>query len=82
MEVKVYLLPCLDPGNPQKASLRSSLLPAGVFEKKNPDYYIGGLIFDAKSMMDIKETNDTKKWKNDIENRIKGAKKTGRQHCP
>jgi len=72
---KVYLLPRLDPKNPTQLALRSTLLPTGVIEGKNPDYYIGGMFFDAKSMMNIQNTGDPQKWKSAIENRIKDAKK-------
>ena len=72
---KVYLLPRLDPKNPVHAALRSTLLPPKVKESKNPDYYIGGLLFDGKSMMRIKRGGSKKKYHNDILNRIKDAKK-------
>ena len=71
---KVYLLPRLDPKNPIEAPLRSILHPKGVPDKKNPDFYIGGKLFDGKSMMDVKETGNTDKYHNDILNRIKSAK--------
>lgn len=71
---KVYLLPRLDPGNPVEAALRPILHPAGVPEGKNADFYIGGKLFDAKSMMGIKP-GDQDKYHNDIINRIKSAKK-------
>lgn len=71
---KVYLLPRLDPGNPVEAALRPILHPAGVPEGKNPDFYIGEKLFDAKSMMGIKP-GDQDKYHNDILNRIKSAKK-------
>ena len=72
---KVFLLPRLDPQNPIQAPLRASLLPPGVKDRKNPDFYIGGLLFDGKSMMDIERSEDCKKYHNDILNRIKSAKK-------
>ena len=71
---KVYLLPRLDPRNREQAALRSTLLPDGVITDKNPDFYIGGLLFDGKSMMNITNHGELKKWKNAIENRIKSAK--------
>ena len=71
---KVYLLPRLDPKNREEAALRHILLPSGVFENKNPDFYIGGLFYDGKSMMKVRKTNDKKKHHNDILNRIKSAK--------
>ena len=72
---KVYLLPRLDPQNPTQAPLRASLLPPGVKERKNPDFYIGGLLFDGKSMMGIERSEDSNKYHNAILNRIKSAKK-------
>lgn len=72
---KIYLLPRLDPINPEQATLRNSLLPDGVFEGKNPDFYIGGMFFDGKSMMNIENQGDPDKWKSAIEKRIKTAKK-------
>lgn len=72
---KVYLLPRLDPGNPKQAPLRSSLLPKGVPDRKNPDFFIGGMLFDGKSMMDVVKSTDKKKHHNDILNRMKSAKK-------
>jgi hypothetical protein len=71
---RVYLLPRLDPDSKYLAPLRQSLLPPGVFERKNPDFYIGGRLFDGKSMLGIKRsTND--KYHNTILNHIKAAKK-------
>lgn len=67
---KVYLLPRLDPTDPNEAPLRIVLLPPGVFEKKNPDFYIGGLLFDGKSMLNVKGD-----YHNAILNHLKGAKK-------
>lgn len=72
---KVYLLPRLDPKNPEQAVLRSKLLPQKVFEGKNPDFYIGGLLFEGKSMMKLQQGGNKKKYHNDILNRIKDAKK-------
>ena len=72
---KVYLLPRLDPRDYTLAPLRSTLLPSGVFPNKNPDFYIGGMLFDGKSMMGIKPNGSKKKYHNDILNRIKEAKK-------
>ena len=71
----VYLLPRLDPKNPVQASLRSTLLPPRVIEGKNPDYYIGGMLFDGKSMMGLQRSGDKKKYHNAILNHIKTAKK-------
>lgn len=74
LKSKVYLLPRLDPKNAVEKALRSTLLPPGVFENKNPDFYIGGKIYDGKSMLKVRKTNDKKKHHNDILNRIKSAK--------
>ena len=68
--IKVYLLPCIDPRDKNLSSLRSVLHPPGVPEGKNPDFLIGGLLFDGKSLMDITTT----KYKNAIEKRIKSGK--------
>lgn len=73
-DVKVYLLPRLDPMNPSQMALRKTLFPAGVKEGKSPDYYINGRFFDAKSMLNIQITDDLDKQKQSIENRIKKAK--------
>ena len=68
--IKVYLLPCIDPRDKKLSPLRSVLHPPGVPEGKNPDFLIGGLLFDGKSLMDITTTN----YKNVIEKRIKSGK--------
>ncbi len=70
----VYLLPRLDPKNPVESALRSQLLPVGVPEGKNPDFLIGGMLFDGKSMMKLAESKDKKKYKQAIQNHIKKAK--------
>ena len=67
----VYLLPRLDPKNSTEAPLRMVLLPHGVFENKSPDFYIGGMLFEGKSMLKIKVSGDCH---NAILNRIKDAK--------
>lgn len=72
--VKVWLLPRLDPMNKDESILRKNLLPNDVFEDKNPDYFINGMLFDAKSMMNANVTDDPAKQKSMIENRIKKAK--------
>ena len=75
MQQKVYILPLLDPDSKTFAPLREKLLPPGVPDRKNPDFYIGGLLFDGKSMLRVKQTTNKKKHHNDILNRIKDAKK-------
>lgn len=72
---KVYLLPRLDPENPNQKALRSKLLPQGVFENKNPDYLIWGRLFDGKSMYGMRRDATPVQQKNAIENHIKKAKK-------
>lgn len=74
IDTKVWLLPRLDPSSSKELQLRPSLLPKGVKKNKNPDYYIGGQFFDAKSMMGVEKTADTDKQKRLMENRIKKAK--------
>lgn len=72
--VRIWLLPRLDSDNKFDSELRKTLLPDGVIERKNPDYYINDLLFDAKSMMGVNVTDDPDKQKRLIENRIKKAK--------
>lgn len=72
---KVYLLPRLDPESRRFAHLRKTLLPTGVMPNKNPDYFIGGMLFDGKSMMGLQRSGDKKKYHNAILNHIKSAKK-------
>lgn len=72
---KVYLLPRLDPESRRFAHLRQTLLPIGVMPNKNPDYYIGGMLFDGKSMMGLQRSGNKKKYHNAILNHIKSAKK-------
>ena len=71
----MYLLPRLDPRDDKLGPLRSTLLPVGVIPNKNPDFYIGGLLFEGKSMMKLQQGGNKKKYHNDILNRIKDAKK-------
>ena len=81
LDKDVFLLPRLDPSDPKKAPLRKFLLPSGVIENKNPDFLIGGLLFDGKSMMSIKKIEGVtlkdrnRKYHRDIQNRIKDAVK-------
>lgn len=75
LKTKVYLLPRLDPMNPMQKSLRAKLLPSYVFEGKNPDFLIGGKLFDGKSMLSMNRNATIKQQKNAIENHIKKAKK-------
>ena len=75
LKTNVYLLPRLDPSNPTESQLRSTLLPSGVFDKKNPDFLINGKLFDGKCMYDLDRRANQKQQKNAIENHIKKAKK-------
>ena len=76
---KVYLLPRLEQTNKRDLSLRKILLPPGVKKGKNPDYLIGGIIFDGKSMMNITPITDlspedkNEAYRGKIQNRIKSA---------
>ena len=45
------------------------------FEGKNPDFLIGGKLFDGKSMLSMNRSATIKQQKNAIENHIKKAKK-------
>lgn len=72
---KVYLLPRLDPESRKLAHLRQILFPTGVIPNKSPDYYIGAMLFDGKSMMGLLRSGDKKKYHNAILNHIKAAKK-------
>lgn len=69
---KVFLLPRIDSNTAEQLILRKKLLPSGVFDKKNPDYMIGGKLFDAKSLMNIKPS-DKKRVRRKIQDRIKSA---------
>ncbi len=73
LKEKVYLLPRLDPSNPEQARLRLLLHPLGVPAGKNPDYLIGGRIYDAK-VMEMGTPIDAHTQKKRLENRIKKAK--------
>jgi hypothetical protein len=57
------LLPRLEQNNKKQAALRKTLLPPGVKEGKNPDYLIGGILFDGKSMMNIEPITGVKAQK-------------------
>lgn len=81
LKTNVYLLPRLDPSNPEESKLRSLLHPDGVFERKNPDFMIDGKIFDGKCMYDLDKNANLKQQKNAIENHIKKAKKQADNIC-
>lgn len=71
---KIYLLPRIDSDTAEQLALREKLIPKGVAPRKNPDFMIGGMLFEGKSMLKVKATDDDKKIKNAILNRIKDAK--------
>ena len=71
----VYLLPRLDPMNITENKLRQFLLPQNVFDGKNPDFFIGGKLYDAKRIGHKSSDLSREKQKEMIENRIKKAKK-------
>lgn len=56
------------------AHLRQNLLPTGVIPNKNPDCYIGGMLFEVKSMKKLQRSGNKKKYHNAILNHIKSAK--------
>lgn len=66
---KVYLLPRLPSDTEEQLELRSKLIPKGVFDKKSPDFMIGGQIFEGKSIYRIIGDEI-----NAIQNKIKKAK--------
>ena len=74
IDEQVYLLPRLAPMNFDESQLRSLLLPNNVFETKNPDFFIGGKLYDAKKIGELTKDNSRKRQKSIIENRIKKAK--------
>ena len=72
---KIYLLPRIDSDTTEQLALRERLIPNGVAPRKNPDFMIGGKLFEGKSMLDVKPTDDDKIIREAIFNRIKKAKK-------
>lgn len=71
---RVYLLPRLDPRSKIEAPLRERLLPKGTIEKKNPDFYILGKIYDGKTMPKVKDGKSNKLQLRAVENRYRSAK--------
>ena len=71
---KIYLLPRINSDTEEQIKLREKLIPKGVQQRKNPDFMIGGMLFEGKSMLKVKPSNNDKKIKNAILNRIKDAK--------
>ncbi|MBR5249527.1 MAG: hypothetical protein IKV28_02955 [Bacteroidales bacterium] len=71
---KIYLLPRINSDTEEQIKLREKLIPKGVQQRKNPDFMIGGMLFEGKSMIKVKPSNNDKKIKNAILNRIKDAK--------
>ena len=71
---KIYLLPRIDSDTAEQLALREKLIPKGVAPRKNPDFMIGGMLFEGKSMLKVEPTDNDRKIKNAILNRIKDAK--------
>ena len=71
---KVYLLPRIDSNTPEQLALRKRLLPPGVPDRKNPDFFDGALLYDGKSMLNSMATT-SKQQRNAINNHIKAAKR-------
>ena len=73
---KVYLLPRLDPHDPNDIPKRKYLLPPNVKEDKNPDILMAGILFDGKDMTGIEKVTGVKpkkkneKYRRKIQNRI------------
>ncbi len=72
---KIYLLPRIGVDTEEQRALRNKLMPKGVIPNKNPDFMIGGNLFESKSMLGVKPTTNENIIKNAIQNRIKDAKK-------
>lgn len=77
---KTYMLPRLNSNTLAEIELRKKFLPSNVAENKNPDFYIGGRTFDAKSLYDLKRRTDSENYQHAIQNKIKKAKKTSRKY--
>ncbi len=72
---KVFMLPRIDPSEPNARELRDRLLPNNVYENKSPDYLIKGKLFEGKSMLNFEgDPTNAKQVKSAIENHIKSAK--------
>ena len=71
---KIYLLPRINSDTEEQIKLREKLIPKGVQQRKNPDFMIGSMLFEGKSMVKVKPSDNDKKIKNAILNRIKDAK--------
>ena len=71
---QVYLLPRISSDTLEQLELRKKLLPNGVFNKKNPDFFIGGKFFEGKSMFKIEKAKSQRAYKTKIENKLKKAK--------
>ena len=70
----IYLLPRIDSNTPGQLELRKRLLPPGIPDRKNPDFFDGKLFYDGKNLRGS-EAITTKQQKNAINNHIKAAKK-------
>ena len=71
---KIYMLPRLDPNNPTQAPLRKLLLPYNVPKGKSPDFLIGGMLFDGKSLLDMNKGKNIEAYRRSIQKRIKDGK--------
>ena len=68
-------MPRLEQTTQAQKKLRQILLPEGVFDGKNPDFFIGGKSYEAKRIGHKTSDLSREKQKEMIENRIKKAKK-------
>ena len=71
---RVYLLPRINSNTEQQLADRKKYMPPGVFDKKNPDFLIGGLLFEGKSMHKVKFTQNEDAMHSSLNNHIKSAK--------
>ena len=70
--VDIHLLPRIAT---EKTSLRNEYLPQGVPEGKNPDFLIGGVLYEGKSMLNIEPKAEQQKYINGICHRLNEGKK-------
>ena len=70
----VWLLPRISPTQKDASILRAKYLPKGVFENKNPDFFLNGKLYDGKTFTTIHENYEFNQLKKSIENHIKKAK--------
>lgn len=77
LRTNIFLLPRIDPCDPDATRKYRELMPVGYPYQKNgksPDYYIKGDFYEAKKAVDIDFTNVEDEQKRKLENRIKKAK--------